>query len=729
MQQTAKDTDRIAVYTVIIGRYDILRRPKYVDENCDYYCLTDERNLSDDFWQIIPLTNPEGLDPSRLSRQPKILPHQFFPAYSKSLYIDPNLEIRKSVNEYITRYSTGRSMLCMKHSERDCIYEEAEACIRLSKDDPKKIEEQMAVFRAAGYPSHNGLTQNSVLYRVHDDAQVIAVMNDWWHILKTGSRRDQLSLCYVCWKHRFSYDTAEEHWLNCAYFQRYAHLSEAGFYRDTPVGKVVFRPTGDRLPEVCVPAAAPLLSTVQNYLLYDKRIPLPMAYRFEGDFLCPADAKTARYFPLEGCRCVVSDFTAYLGRTALPVRPVNGYEAGPYLYFPHAGAQIDIDLPPAAHGQLHLSATIHAVHHAEDWALISAASSTKDIQDGQLRQLQEQLHSISNSTIWRLTRPLRQTLDRVKHFTRSRPLARLKELARSRRAFAQWFVSRRFSRRLPDRLYIRLLYRAHMDEKLDLKNPRSYNQKLQWLKLFDRNPLYCKLSDKYAVREFVSQKAGEAYLVPLLGVYPTFEEIDFSKLPHQFVLKTTHDSGGVVICDDIGKFDSHAAGEKLNAHLKKNYYEWGREWNYKNIPPQIIAEAYLTASGQDGLRDYKFMCFDGRVKCCLVGSGRHGAGLTLTFFDPEWNLLPFERHYPRSVEPIPKPRRFDKMMRLAETLSEGIPFVRVDLYETDDAVYFGEMTFYPACGLSAFVPAEWDVKLGEWINLRRHHRCAKGGLR
>ena len=272
---------------------------------------------------------------------------------------------------------------------------------------------------------------------------------------------------------------------------------------------------------------------------------------------------------------------------------------------------------------------------------------------------------------------------------------------------------------LPDSLYLRYVYWRVMGVPLHLKNPQTFNEKLQWLKLYDRNPLYTTLVDKYAVKKWVADKIGEQYIIPTLGVWNHFDEIDFDKLPNQFVLKATHDSGGLVICRNKKTFDKQAAREKLEKSLKNNFYYMGREWPYKNVPARIIAEKYMedNASAQE-LNDFKLMCFNGQVKCSFVCTERSTkSGLKVTFYDTNWQEMPFERHYPRSKTPIAKPLSYDEMVELAEKLSKDIPFVRVDFYSVQGKVYFGEMTFYPGSGLEEFTPSEWDKKIGDYLLL------------
>lgn len=267
-----------------------------------------------------------------------------------------------------------------------------------------------------------------------------------------------------------------------------------------------------------------------------------------------------------------------------------------------------------------------------------------------------------------------------------------------------------------DETYLKILFWVNMGTKLDLNNPKTFNEKLQWLKLYDRRPEYTMMVDKYAVKKYIADKIGEQYIIPTLEVWNRFEDIDFNTLPNQFVLKCTHDSGGLVICRDKNSFDILSTKEKINKSLNRDYYLSGREWPYKNVPRKIIAEKYMEDVTSPDLKDYKLMCFNGKVKCTFVCSERN-SDLKVTFYNNSWERMPFERHYPASQKEIPQPKNFKKMIELAEILSDGIPFVRVDFYEIEGKIYFGELTFYPGAGFEEFNPEEWDVKLGEWITL------------
>ena len=276
-----------------------------------------------------------------------------------------------------------------------------------------------------------------------------------------------------------------------------------------------------------------------------------------------------------------------------------------------------------------------------------------------------------------------------------------------------------FFNHLSDEEYLKLLFAAHMDYPLNLETPQTFNEKLQWLKIHDRNPEYTKMVDKYEVKKYVADIIGEEYIIPTLGVWDRFEDIDFSQLPDQFVLKCTHDSGGIVICKDKSKLDIKAAKNKINKSLKSNYYYVGREWPYKNVKPRIIAEEYREDSETLDLRDYKFFVFNGVSKAMFIATDRQTAGteIKFDFFDMNFNHLPFQNGHP-NAEAVPlKPKNFNKMKELAEKIGDGFPHVRIDFYEANNKVYFGEITFYHFSGFHSFVPIKWDYVFGQWIEL------------
>ncbi len=278
-------------------------------------------------------------------------------------------------------------------------------------------------------------------------------------------------------------------------------------------------------------------------------------------------------------------------------------------------------------------------------------------------------------------------------------------------------ILHKLTRFLPDKVYLKIVFYKNTKYKLSLKKPQTFNEKLQWLKIYNRDPFYTMLVDKYEVKNYVKEKIGQEYVIPTLGLWKNVEDINLKVLPDRFVLKCTHDSGSVVLCEDKSNFDFCAAKKKLRCALNNNYFWDGREWPYKNVKPRIIAEPYLDNKGQN-LVDYKLMCFNGKVKCSFVVTDRFSTdGIKVTFFDRNWNRMPFERHYPSSKEEIPKPLAYELMVDLAEKLSEHLVFVRVDFYEIAGQIYFGELTFSPGGGFEEFTPLEWDYKLGDWLIL------------
>lgn len=272
---------------------------------------------------------------------------------------------------------------------------------------------------------------------------------------------------------------------------------------------------------------------------------------------------------------------------------------------------------------------------------------------------------------------------------------------------------------MSDEKYLKKKYKIKMGKDLDLSNPQTYNEKLQWLKLYDHNHQYTVLVDKYKVREYISQKMGEQYLIPMVGAWDSVDEIDFNKLPNQFVIKCNHNSGlGMYICKDKSKLDEKKVKRELKKGLEQNYYLTGREWPYKNVPRKIVCEQYMIDKTHNSLPDYKFYCFDGIVKMVGIYQDRNSAtSTTADYFDSEFKWLDFVWGYPHAKKKPEKPNKFEEMIRFAEKLSSGFKEIRVDLYLCNDKIYFGELTFFDGSGFEKIIPESFDVMFGKWINL------------
>ena len=272
---------------------------------------------------------------------------------------------------------------------------------------------------------------------------------------------------------------------------------------------------------------------------------------------------------------------------------------------------------------------------------------------------------------------------------------------------------------MSDERYLKIAFWARMHKKLNLDNPQTLSEKLQWLKLYNRQPIYTKLVDKYDVKNIVSNIIGEEYIIPTLGVWDKFEDINFDSLPNQFVLKCTHDSGGLIIVRDKSQLNIEKARKKIKKCLKHSFY-WGmREWPYKDVKPRIIAEAYLEEESGDGLKDYKIFCFDGIPQFLYLSQGlENHQTASISFLNTDWTFAPFKRSDYKTFDKLPeKPQNYELMLEIAKKLSVGMPHVRVDLYNINGKIYFGELTFFTCSGMIPFEPTSWDEKLGSLINL------------
>ena len=272
---------------------------------------------------------------------------------------------------------------------------------------------------------------------------------------------------------------------------------------------------------------------------------------------------------------------------------------------------------------------------------------------------------------------------------------------------------------LPDKAFLKAAFRARFGRKLNLNKPETFNEKMQWMKLYNRKPEYTMMVDKYLVRNYVREKIGEKYLIPLLGVWDDSDKIDFDKLPMQFVLKCNHNSGlGMCICKNKNNLDINQVKNELRKGMEQDYYLTGREWPYKNVPRRIIAEKYMVDESGYELKDYKYYCFDGKVKIVMINSDRMSSEKTkANYFDENYQQLDFVWGYDHAKIPPAKPEKFEEMKCLKKKLSEGIPHVRIDFYQTPNGIFFGEMTFFDGCGFDPIEPIEWDYKIGSWIKL------------
>lgn len=270
---------------------------------------------------------------------------------------------------------------------------------------------------------------------------------------------------------------------------------------------------------------------------------------------------------------------------------------------------------------------------------------------------------------------------------------------------------------VPDKLFLRVYFRLNMGYWMDFNNPRTFNEKLQWLKLNNKRDEYTIMVDKYAAKGYVSSLIGDKYIIPTIGVWDKVDDIDWDSLPNRFVVKSTNDSGGVVVCKDKSRLDIEEAKAKLKSLGGRDYTVVSKEYPYKNVPHRFIAEMYMEDESGYELKDYKFFCFNGEVKFLFVATGRQLGDTRFDFYDTNFEHLPILNGHPNADVPPSRPDNFNEMLEVASQLSRGIPHVRVDLYNINGKIYFGELTFFHWSGIVPFVPESWDYLFGEYLTL------------
>ncbi len=275
----------------------------------------------------------------------------------------------------------------------------------------------------------------------------------------------------------------------------------------------------------------------------------------------------------------------------------------------------------------------------------------------------------------------------------------------------------RFAPLFPEKMYLKVLFKNRMNSKLDLKNPKTFSEKLQWLKLYDRKPEYATMVDKAEVKKYISEKLGEEYLIPTIGIYESVAEIPFDDLPEKFIIKCTHDSGSVFICDKKKDINFDEIKTKLTQNLKTPFFYCSGEWVYKNVKPQVIVEEFISDENGNSPVDYKFFCFNGVMEIFKIDYNRF-TKRAANYYNKKCELLEIGKvnSIPDPTIKLDLPDNFKEMVEITEKLSKGIPFLRVDLYSVNNRIYFGELTFYPSSGIEAFV-GDGDNIMGDLLIL------------
>lgn len=673
MEQYLQDFEnsRLVIYTAIIGDYDTLKEPEYIDENCDYICFTDNRELTSDIWQIRLVENT-SLDSTRLQRMYKVLPHKFLPEYEYSLYIDGNVRVIGSLRDFIRKQWNGAPLLGLKHPSRDNIYDEAEACINFGKDDPKIIRKQIGRYKNEGYKADNGLTVNNIIFRRHNDEELVKVMEDWWKEIRDNSRRDQLSFCYVCWKNHFAYDVSE---LKC---YRSEYWQNPGIHTDN-------------------------IRDVENELI---------------DHIQLADYH--QYLLKEKDKCI-----------ALKER-----EKEEAIALKEQEKEAAVTAKEQELNEI-ISKKEQELEHAK---------TELEIKSNEIADLKGKLEYMENTLSWRATAIFRkvftkQVLYEPEKSDLSKILAdRLEKLEEDRKNSFDWLnyriddlvyeknllekkVEHNYLKRLTDDELVYELkrwYYIKTGKKLNLENPVTFDEKIQWMKIYDRDPLKRKLADKVEVRDYVKSEIGESYLTPVIGIVDFFDQIDFGKLPDQFVLKCNHGSGWNEIVRDKSKMDIPKIKRNFDYWMSLDYaFFSGFEMHYKDMERKILIEQYIEQL--DGnLYDYKIHCFMGVPKVIQVIGNRDIQNHTAkqAFYDTLWNRLDMDTgDYPQYSNEILPPFKLDEMLEIAQKLSKPFRYVRIDLYDINNQIKFGEFTFTPNSGIHQWSSESIDKEWGDWIIL------------
>ena len=575
------------IYTCITGSYDKLIQSEYYNDSYDYICFTDNAKLLKKqkigIWKIKKLSF-SALDNTKNARWHKTHPHILFRDYDESIWIDANINVKTSYLFEIIQ-SKNTSMLIPIHYQRNCIYQECDACKDVNKETVENITKTRNFLILEGMPKNYGLNETNIIYRKHHDKDIIKLMEDWWNCIEKYSKRDQLSFSYVLWKNNVKVDD----------------ISISNARIDT-----------------------------LNYQLV-KHAPSQKKQSFIKKVFSVKNNKGT-------CHKVVTI----------------------------CGLQIKL-------------------------------KSQKLKQEKTIRNLEQKIN-MQKREIEKIQKNYNNKLAKIDY-----KLNKYCHPEMRATALKDWYYKK-------------------TGEILNLENPQTFNEKIQWMKLYDSTPLKTRLADKYLVREWVKEKIGEEYLIPNLGVWDSFDEINFDKLPDQFVLKCNHGAGYNIIVKDKSKLDLEDARNKINAWLQEDFaFKNGFEMHYSAIPRKIIAEKYIENFDND-LYDYKVWCFNGKAHYVQFLSERNTNGLKMAFYDREWNKQDFYNDFSYNPKEITKPNNLDLLLELSEKLAQNLNYIRVDFYITNDGqIYFGEMTFTPTSGSCTWDSYETNLMLGQMLELNREN--------
>lgn len=684
MEQYLQDFEnsRLVIYTAIIGKYDTLKEPEYIDENCDYVCFTDNRELTSDIWQI-RFVEKIDLDSTRFQRMYKVLTHRFLPEYEYSLYIDGNVRIMGSLRDFVRKQWKGASLLGLKHPDRDNLYDEAEACINFGKDDPEIIRRQIGRYKREGYKADNELTVNNIIFRKHNDKELVKVMEDWWKEIRDNSRRDQLSFCYVCWKNHFAYDVSE---LKC---YRSDYWQNPGIHTDN------IRDVENELIDHIQ------LEDYQQYLISEKDKSLAIKEQEKADIIAQKEQEKADIITIKEQE--KADIIAQKEQEKSVAVAKKEQEL----------AKIKNRLKKRIDETEELKAYIKYMESSLSWRctaifrkIFGKQMQYEPPKSDLILDLEDRFEEIENN--------LKNSFDWLNY--------RIDDLVYEK-IMIEEKIDHNYYKTLNDEELIYELkrwYYIKTGKKLDLENPTTFDEKIQWLKIYDQNPLKSKLADKVEVREYIEQEIGEQYLNPIIGTVDFFDQIDFGQMPDQFVLKCNHGSGWNEIVRDKSQMDIPKIKRNFDYWMSLDYaFYSGFEMQYKDMERKILIEQYIEQA--DGnLYDYKIHCFMGIPKVIQVIGDRDNQNHTAkqAFYDTNWNRLDMDTgDYPLYSKELSAPIKLDEMLEIAKKLSKPFRYVRIDLYEINNQVKFGEFTFTPNSGIHQWSAESINAEWGDMVPL------------
>lgn len=687
-----KRKNKICVYTCLTGNYDNLQEVELIEKEVDYLCFTNNKNLKSNTWKIIYIED-DVLDNQRLSRKIKMLGDSYISEnYDISVWMDASVVFKRKVTDFVKKYLKDNSFAAFKHSVRDCIYEEAVMCCKKRKDSKEKILETIQFLEKEKYPKKNGLYEMTVFIKRHNDKKVIETMQLWFDMICKYSRRDQLSFMYCVWKTGLKIDTINLNVWSNEWFSTISHN-----YKEK----------------------------LKGYRIYfgDDNEDFDYEKEEQSDFIINHNQyKIHTIIPKDTTNIIIeiSDVPCMkyqnLKINSLDIKHIyylncTKFKENDVFYNHHGIIQLVGDFKK--NEKFDLSIEMEKLSNIEIIEFIDYLATKGIESDSKNKKLEEdisivktEINDILNSKSWKITKPIRYFTSKMNNLKSSNLCEKIKKEI-------LWYMPKSYAHKK--------IYKQKIGKDLNLSNPVDFNEKLQYLMIYKYGKKEGYLADKLAVKEYVmKKKIPNLYIPKTIKIYKNAKEIRLEELPDKFVLKCNHSSGNVMICNDKRHFDFNGAKEILEATRKKNFAKVWFEYHYNYIKPLIYAEEYLDQNASKNPLDFKIYCTKGKAQSILVCSERD-IKLRLNEFDLEWNDLKLTKEEWRNPHSIPKPKNLSKMIKIAETLAQDLPFVRVDLYEINNKIYFGELTFSPAAGICDYYDEESLIEHGKLIDLNDYN--------